>query len=221
MTATTLALEPDVIRRAQKGDATAFGAIVESYQKPIYNLCYRLLGDAREAEDAAQETFLRAYYRLSSYDCTRSLTTWLLSIAHNHCIDRLRKRRPTWLEIADEATVEQPALSDPVAGPEEAALQSEHSQQMQAMLNRLAPQYRDVLVMRYWYDLSYEEVAEATDTSVGAVKSRLFRAREAIARLLTTEPDPAPRPTSRSTPQAVRAASTRRGAQGVWGGQRA
>ena len=94
--------ETDWERRARAGDQTAFTTLVEAYQTPIYNLCYRMLGEAGEAEDAAQETFLRAYSQLASYDPSRPFKTWLFSIANHHCIDRLRKRRLTWLSIEDD-----------------------------------------------------------------------------------------------------------------------
>ena len=81
------------INQARQGDDEAFTNLVETYQKPVYNLCYRMLGEAEAAEDAAQETFLKVYQNLARYDRTRSFATWLLSIAAHHCIDRLRRRR--------------------------------------------------------------------------------------------------------------------------------
>ena len=87
---------------AQKGDQVAFMHIVEAYQRPVYNLCYRMLGDSAEAEDAAQETFLRAYTKLDTYQQTRKFSSWLLAIASHYCIDKLRQRRHTvvsWDEL--------------------------------------------------------------------------------------------------------------------------
>jgi RNA polymerase sigma-70 factor (ECF subfamily) len=81
------------IIQAQHGNDDAFTNLVETYQKPVYNLCYRMLGESEAAEDAAQETFLKAYQNLSRYDRERSFATWLLSIAAHYCIDRLRRRR--------------------------------------------------------------------------------------------------------------------------------
>jgi RNA polymerase sigma-70 factor (ECF subfamily) len=187
--------EHEWVRLARAGDEAAFTALVEAYQSPIYNLCYRMLGEAGEAEDAAQETFLRAYSQLGSYDASRPFKTWLFSIANHHCIDRLRKRRLTWLSIDDDLPPH-PALQDHRPGPEEASVRREQSESMQAMLAKLPPDDRAVVVMRYWYDLSYEEIAASTRTTVSAVKSRLHRARGHLGDLLAAQaraPQAAPR----------------------------
>lgn len=188
--------EADWVRRARAGDDAAFSLLVETYQSPIYNLCYRLLGEAGEAEDAAQEAFLRAYAQLASYDPGRSFKTWLFSIANHHCIDRLRKRRLTWLSIDDDLPPH-PALQEQAPGPEEASVRREQSEMLQAMLAKLPPDDRSVIVMRYWYDFSYEEIAEATRTTVSAVKSRLHRARNSLGEMLPGAAR-APRPAARS-----------------------
>jgi RNA polymerase sigma-70 factor (ECF subfamily) len=142
-----------------------------------------MLGNAQEAEDAAQETFLRAYRKLDSYDPTRKFSTWLLSIASHHCIDRLRRRRLTWLSLEDENLPPETMTSDQ-PGPERRALQSEHEAQIQALLGTLSADYRTVVVLHYWHDLSYEEIAQTTGSTVSAVKSRLFRARRMLAQQL-------------------------------------
>jgi RNA polymerase sigma-70 factor (ECF subfamily) len=177
--------EQEWVRRARAGDDAAFSALVEAYQTPIYNLCYRMLGDPAEAEDAAQEAFLRAYSQLATYDPGRSFKTWLFAIANHHCIDRLRKRRLTWLSIEDDLPPH-PALQEQGPGPEEANVRREQSEAMQALLARLSPDDRAVIVMRYWHDLSYEEIAAATRTTVSAVKSRLHRARGSLGDMLAT-----------------------------------
>ena len=173
------------LARARAGDAQAFAWVVELYQTPIYNLCYRMLGEAGEAEDAAQESFLRAYTRLNRYDPRRSFKTWLFSIASHHCIDRLRKRRFTWLSL-DDPLPAHPALQDGELGPEERTIRRERTETIQGLLAKLSPDDRAAVVMRYWYDLSYEEISDATGNTVSAVKSRLHRARRALAELLAS-----------------------------------
>jgi RNA polymerase sigma-70 factor (ECF subfamily) len=173
---------------ALRGDQTAFGYLVEHYQSAVFNLAYRLLGEPQEAEDAAQEAFLRAYANLSRYDVDRPFKTWLLSITSNHCIDRLRKRRLTWLSLEDEGLAPHPALFSAEAGPEEAFLDVERSEGMQALLAQLPLEYRTVVVLRYWYDMSYVEIADTLQTTESAVKSRLFRARQALGQLLEPAP---------------------------------
>jgi RNA polymerase sigma-70 factor (ECF subfamily) len=170
----------ELVAQVLEGDQAAFAELVEAYQRPVYNLTYRMLGEAREAEDAAQEAFLRAYQHLERYDPQRSFKTWLLSIASNYCIDRLRKRRLTWLSI-DEPLPPHPALNSDAPGPEAATLSSERSEAVQELLSDLAPDYRAAVVLRYWYDMPYAEIAATLDTTESAIKSRLFRARQMLA----------------------------------------
>ena len=101
-TLTRLSNETEWIHQARGGDQAAFGRLVVAYQTPVYNLTYRMLGNTGEAEEAAQEAFLRAYTRLHSYDPQRPFRSWMLSIASHYCIDLLRKRRITWLSFEDE-----------------------------------------------------------------------------------------------------------------------
>ncbi len=169
-----------LVEQARKGDQQAFGELIRLHQHAVYNLAYRMLGERGEAEDAAQETFLRAYSNLNRYDADRPFRTWLLSIASNHCIDRLRKRRLTWLSI-DEPLPAHPALNSDEVEPEDAVILNERTQLIQQMLHDLSPEYRAAVVLRYWYDLSYTEIADVLNTTESAVKSRLFRARQALA----------------------------------------
>jgi RNA polymerase sigma-70 factor (ECF subfamily) len=171
------------IKAARQGDRGAFGRLVEAYQGAVYNLTYRMLGDPTEAEDAAQETFLRAYRKLDSYDPTRKFSTWLLSIASHHCIDRLRRRRLTWISLEDECLPPTTLVSHQ-PGPERCAMQSEREAAIQALLDTLPGDYRAVVVFHYWNGLSYEEIAQTTGSTVSSVKSRLFRARRMLAKQL-------------------------------------
>ena len=169
------------VNAALEGNQDAFADIVYAYQDAVYNLCYRMLGERGEAEDAAQEAFLRAYLNLTRYDPARSFKTWLLSIASNYCIDRLRRRRLQWMSLDDEPVADRLALHSDDPEPEPATLSKEQSAAIQGMLNDLSPDYRAVVVLRYWYDYSYAEIADIMDTTESAVKSRLFRARQALA----------------------------------------
>jgi len=168
------------VNGAIEGDQDAFAEIVYSFQDAVYNLCYRMLGERTEAEDAAQEAFLRAYSNLTRYDQDRSFKTWLLSIASNHCIDRLRRRRMVLLSI-DEPSPPTLALASDEPQPEQASLMNERSRQVQELLDTLEPDYRMAVVLRYWYDYSYAEIADLMETTESAIKSRLFRARKALA----------------------------------------
>lgn len=173
--------ESITIAHARAGDSHAFSRLIATYQTPIYNLCYRMLGNPHDAEEAAQEAFLRAYTRLNSYDPDRPFKTWLFAIAHHYCIDRLRRRRLIWLSLDDEPELQPANWRASTPTPEEQVMRSEREADVQAALNTLPAKDRSALIMRYWYDLSYEEIAQATASTVSAVKSRLHRARCALA----------------------------------------
>lgn len=163
------------MEQARRGDREAFARLVEAYQGPVYNLAYRMLGNAVEAEDAAQETFIRIFAKLHTYQQDKKLSSWVLSIASHYCIDRLRRRKGDTLSLDEEPVAI--LLPSGGQGPEEMALRGEVRDEVQRAVNRLAPAYRVPLVLRYWYDLSYQEIADAMGLTVQAVKSRLHRAR--------------------------------------------
>ncbi len=168
------------IAAAQRGDTTAFCCLVEAYQTHVYNLAYRMLGDSAEAEDAAQEAFVRAYTRLATYQPEQSFKTWLLSIVAHYCIDRLRAARVRrWIPLPVEQETWEPALSAP--GPEEDLIRSEQEATVRRLLASLTPDYRLPIVLFYWYDMSCEEIAEITGSAIGTIKSRLSRARAQLA----------------------------------------
>jgi RNA polymerase sigma-70 factor (ECF subfamily) len=171
------------ILQAKNGSDEAFTYIVETYQTPVYNLCYRMLGEPEAAEDAAQETFLRAYQHIHRYDIKRPFATWLLSIAAHYCIDRLRRRKlPIFSVDEDEdATFEIPDVQ--ALQPEAETVQGEQREQIHAMVASLDSTDRAAIVMRYWYDFSEKEIAEALNLTVSAVKSRLHRARKQLGKL--------------------------------------
>ncbi len=171
------------VERARQGDPQAFAKLVELYQRPIYNLAYRMLGSAEEAEDATQETFLRVYTRLNTYDPSKKFSSWILSVASHYCIDRLRRRRLNVVSAEEVQTWRW--LPGDAPKPEEEALAREREMCIQQLLEALPPQYRLVIVLRYWEDLSYEEIAEATSSTISAVKARLHRARRAMAEIIS------------------------------------
>lgn len=193
------------VQQARRGDQRAFSRLVEAYQRPVFNLTYRMLGNVEEAEDAAQEAFLRAYSRLGQYDPEMKFSTWLFSIANHHCIDRLRKRRTTQISIDDNPVLQN--LEGDDLRPEPHALQQEARMEVQTMLDRLAPEYRTPLVLRYWEEMSYEEIAETMSVTVATVKSRLFRARQQLAAIYQQQETTAPPSTRQESLPARRARS--------------
>jgi len=171
------------VLQAQQGDDEAFTNLVETYQKPVYNLCYRMVGEPGDAEDAAQETFLRAYQNLHRYDPSRSFGTWILSIAAHYCIDRLRKRKFLMFsmdaENEDGSSFELPDPDSP--DPEAESVTKEQRDSLHLLLKDLDATDRAAVIMRYWYDFSEVEIASSLKLTVSAVKSRLHRSRRALA----------------------------------------
>ena len=171
-----------LVALAQRGDKDAFAQLVETYQTPVYNLAYRMLGNANDAEDAAQETFLRAYAQLKKFHIEQKFATWLLSICAHHCIDRLRRRRFLWLSLEERALDDALASDEPA--PDDELLRRESQQEVERLLERLSPAHRLVVVLRYWHEQSIEEIAQTTGDSISAVKVKLYRARQALGREL-------------------------------------
>lgn len=166
------------IKQARNGDDDAFSALVEAYQKPVYNLCYRMLSNARDAEDAAQETFLRAYKAIDRYDPKRKFSTWLLTIASNYCIDQYRRRK---LPSFSYDSLPVPEIPDKSIGMEKWMIDGEEQEIVKNLLETLKPKDRSAVILRYWYDFSYEEIAETLSLSISAVKSRLHRSRKELS----------------------------------------
>ena len=166
------------VLRALSGDAAAFVTLVDRYRRAVYSLAYRLLSNATDAEDAAQETFVRAYTRLNTYQPGSRFGSWLLSITSHWCIDFLRRRRAVSLDELDMRPI-----ADSVGDhPETLAMQSERREEVQRWLDGLPAPYRAVLVLRYWHDLSYTEISEKTGLPVSTIRMRLFRARQLLAK---------------------------------------
>ena len=185
--------EQTCILQAQQGSDEAFTVLVETYQKPVFNLCYRMLGSADLAEDAAQEAFLRAYKNLQRYDIHRSFVTWLLSIAAHYCIDNLRRKKlPTFSLHDDEGNAREYIPDAGAVLPEGAAIYSERQEYIQSLLASLNETDRAALILRYWHDYSEVEIAEALDLTVSAVKSRLHRSRRKLGELWQAEPELSP-----------------------------
>lgn len=179
--------EQEWVQLALKGDDLAFASLVEAFQGPVFNLCYRMLSDPAEAEDAAQESFLRAHQHLHRYDPERKFATWLLSIASHYCIDRLRRRRLKLIPLEDLRRGYEGA--NPGAGPEDRFVRLEMQEQVKAMLGTLNAVDRAAVILLYWYDCSYEEIGQTLSLSVSAVKSRLHRARRELAQGFLFQPE--------------------------------
>jgi len=180
--------ERALVQAVLAGDREAFRPLVEAHQTRVYNLALRMLGNAHEAEDAAQDAFLQAYARLKSYRPEWRFQTWIMAIASNLCIDRLRRRRLEPIAFAD-ATQRDDDIEfiSREPQPDAALARKQRDEAIRAILLELPAEDRSVVVMFYFNDMSYEEIAQATNTTVSAVKSRLFRARQKMAKSRWTE----------------------------------
>ena len=180
-----------LVERALAGSQEAYRAIVDRYQRPIYSLVVRMVRDPSTAEDLAQEVFCKAFRALSSFDRKRKFSSWLFKIAHNSAIDQLRKRRvPTISLETEDAESDDPLhrYADPDAeDPEEYSKRQELAAAIEASLETLRPEYREVLILRFEQEKSYEDISEITDLPLGTVKTHLHRARKALARDLSQQ----------------------------------
>lgn len=175
MTTLTTEVENKLIVRAQQGDREAFGELVCQNQTAVIAVVYRMCGDARLAEDAAQEAFIQAWLHLPGYQPRSCLRNWLYRIAINAALDVLRRERGTQ-EIDEDVFL----IEDPRPGPEVELLQKEKAQIVQHAILALSETNRAVLVLREYGGLNYREIAAALGIPLGTVMSRLNYARERL-----------------------------------------
>jgi RNA polymerase sigma-70 factor, ECF subfamily len=176
------ASEMELVSRAQDGDRNAFSELVRTHSQGVLNVIYRMCGNMQVAEDAAQESFVQAWLRLSSYRPRASFRSWLYRIAVNTAIDMLRKEK----RILPGA-VEDLNLRDSNPGPEALAASSERAETIQKAVLALPEAGRIVLVLKEYEGLSYQEIAEALDIPVGTVMSRLNYARKLLRERLEVQ----------------------------------
>jgi len=175
--------ESRVIRAVLEGDTNRFEELVHAYQKGIYNLCLRMLGDEQDALDAAQEAFFKAYRSLSGFRGESRFSTWLYRLSANVCLDMLRKRPNVPTVSMDDDGVPL-FLADSSSSPQQVLERSEIRRTVDEALDTLPPEFRQAVVLRDVNGFSYEEIAEITGLGTGTVKSRIFRARRKLAAAL-------------------------------------
>lgn len=180
-----------LVQRAQANDRAAFNEIVLRYKSKVYNYIFRMVHNALDAEDLTQETFVRAYLSIRSFQSRASLNTWLFRIATNLCIDYSRKAKKTpWqVSLSQEDTEEggdqEYDLPDSAFDPQNALLNKELGRRLEDAIAALPDKLRTVLLLFDVEGLSYDEIAEIVGCPLGTVKSRLFNARSAVRQRLT------------------------------------
>jgi RNA polymerase sigma-70 factor, ECF subfamily len=170
----------DLILRARRGDADsaeAYGELVTRYQASVFNVCYRILHERGEAEDLAQEAFVRAYDRIDTFDIEREFGPWIRRVAANLCLNHLESQRTT-AELNDERDADNDQRL------ESAVEVHERSEQIRNALASLPAHYRVVIELRHYQEMSYDEIAEELSIPLSNVKSNLFRARKILAEKL-------------------------------------
>jgi RNA polymerase sigma-70 factor (ECF subfamily) len=171
----------NLIIRAKMGDREAFGELTRLYQTRIYNLTYRMLGNHRDAEDTAQEAFMRAFSALDTFDSTRPFSPWLKKIAINICLNKLKADRPSQ-SLEDEVSVS----VEGIRKTETIIAHHERDLQIREAIRSLSPYFRAVVELRHYQDMSYSEISEALNRPLSSVKSDLFRARKILSQVLLT-----------------------------------
>jgi RNA polymerase sigma-70 factor, ECF subfamily len=185
-------ISTEVLRRARRGDETAFAEVVDDCGGLILNLAYRMVRDRQEAEDLAQEVFLRLFRVFDRYDPARPFLPWLRRVATNLMINltsgkkRRMRRETTSLDAYREASGELPPDRTVSQAPVDAE-RAERAARLNATILQMKPEQRAILALHYYEGRSYDQIAEDLDLPLGTVKNRLFRAREALARALGGE----------------------------------
>lgn len=177
------------IKEVLKGDQNAFAEIVELYQDKLYRVCFRMLGNMHEAEDIAQEAFVRAFINIHTFDTNRKFSTWLYRIGTNLCIDRIRKKKPDYYLDAEVAGTEGLNMYSQIAAseelPEDQVMKMEMQDRVQYEISRLPDKYRAVIVLKYMEDLPLQEISDILEMPLGTVKTRIHRGREALRKQLS------------------------------------
>jgi len=183
-------IEAEIVARVLKGDRQAYAMLVEEYKSPIYNLAYRMTKNLEDAEDLAQEAFLRAYNQLFRYDTKRSFYTWLFTISLNLIRNHLKKiNRHRQTDFRHGEIVTGVVDSDGIQAvlhesPDGDELRKEREEELESCLQELSPELRELLILRFYQRLSFEAIAEITGLSQSAIKMRVYRGLEKLRKCI-------------------------------------
>ncbi len=180
-------LDKDIIDRVNGGDTEAFAELVRRYEKTVFNIALRMVGDRDDAADMTQEAFIKAYGSLGSFRGDSRFSAWLYRITTNVCLDHLRARARKKQVSLDDDDGQEFELPDMRAMPEEQLMRKLSMQAVRRGLERLAPEHRQILIMRELGGMSYAEISSTLSLEEGTVKSRIFRARKNLCSFLLTD----------------------------------
>jgi RNA polymerase sigma factor (sigma-70 family) len=180
--------DSDLIRRAVEGDQDAFRNLMGKYHPAIYHLISRMISDKTEVHDITQETFVKAFASLKSFNHLYAFSTWLYKIASNTCIDHLRKKKLQTFSIdqsidpdGDDYSYD---LPDMTYGADKVIITDQRSQLVSQAIETLPEKYRSVIILRHMEEKNYDEIAEILDLPLGTVKAHIFRGRELLYKYL-------------------------------------
>ncbi len=174
----------ELVKRAKDGDSKAYDKLILLYKDVVFSIVYRMVRNKQEAEDLTQETFIKAYKSLTSFNEAYAFSTWLFKIATNSCIDHFRKRKLKTYSMDQTIRYKDDEIrheyADPKPGVEHDLVANERAIIIRTAIEQLPEKYRIVIEMRHQQEQSYEEIAEKLDLPLGTVKARIFRAREML-----------------------------------------
>ncbi|MHB2150442.1 sigma-70 family RNA polymerase sigma factor [Calditrichota bacterium LG25] len=178
----------ELVKKAKAGDGRAYDQLMEMYHDAVFNIILRMVHNRQEAEDLTQETFIKAYNSINSFNEEYAFSTWLFKIATNHCIDFFRKRKLVTysmdepIKYKDDEIAHEYADSDPTV--DKKMVDGEKSNIIKQAIEQLPDKYRMAIILRHHEEKSYEEIAEILNLPLGTVKARIFRAREMLKKIL-------------------------------------
>lgn len=177
-----------LVIRAKDGDQRAYAELMQRYKDSIYFMALKMVNNKDDAMDLAVETFGKAFENIEKYKPDFAFSTWLFRIATNSCIDFIRKKRLNVVSIngmVDDDGDDRPLqIKSDTLNPEESSIKKQQSEQLKFIVDKLPPRYKTLIVLRYYEELSYEEIAQQLDLPLGTVKAQLFRARDLLANVL-------------------------------------
>jgi RNA polymerase sigma factor (sigma-70 family) len=185
----------ELVKRAvDKHDQAAYAELLDRYRESVYFLLMKMVNNKDDAEDLTIEAFGKAFKNIEQYTPNFAFSTWLFRIATNNCIDFIRKKRMVTLSLdrtftsgdGDEMTMD---VRADIADPEESMIRKQKNVLMRSLVEKLKPRYRILIEMRYFQELSYEEIAEKLDLPLGTVKAQLFRSREFLYNIIRHQKD--------------------------------
>ncbi len=181
--------DKEIIQKILSGNLDAYELLVNRYADQILNLCYRYLNSREEAEDATQDVFLKAYRALKNWEPRAKFKTWLFRIAINHCLNIVRRQKKVPFQGLEEGEGERDVLNKMTgysagASGEEILMSEQQNNFIRNALWQLPENQRQVIILYYYQELSYEEISEVLDVSISSIESRLFRAKRSLAKIL-------------------------------------